>query len=151
MTWLTPKVPGFVAYNNSKIENVTGDGTVYTIVLGQTETNIGTHYNPATGIFDILTTGIHTFNIVLLLSNMTVSFDDVNIRILRTGTAVTWYLHRSDPDKDIVGGSLILNGRIERKLDAGDTIEYQLQVVGDTKTVDIDIGTTFSGRLLTTI
>ena len=147
--WITN--PDFIAYNNAQIPNVTGDGTVYTIVLGQTDANIGTHYNPATGIFTAPTTGIYPFKIVLVLTGMSSAFSDVNIRVLRTGTAATWYLHQSDPDKDFVGNYLILNGSIDLKLDSGDTIEFQVQVVGGTKTVNIEQGTTFSGRLRTKV
>lgn len=146
MTWLTPRVPSFIAYNNAKIENVTGDGTVFPLVLGQVFENIGSHYNTGTGVFAVPITGPYTFKIVTVFMDM--GGTDVDIRVVRTGTAATWYLRHLNPDKVMAGTDLTLNGSIDLVLDSGDTIAFHVQVAGTTKTVDVEVGTIFSGRLV---
>lgn len=142
--------PHFIAYNNAQLPNVTGDGTLYTLPFNQVDANIGGHYNPATGVFTAATTGLYFFNIVLVTVGFNAAHNDFNIRLLTT--TANWYLVQLKPlDIISIGGYIILTGSVEVLMNAGNTARFQVQVVGGTKAIDIQIGSTYSGRLLTRV
>lgn len=69
-TYVTPSATGevnfpgqcsFMAYLSSTATNVTGDGTNYTILYDTELWDIGSNYNPATGIFTAPYTGLYLF------------------------------------------------------------------------------------------
>lgn len=133
---LLPAQTRFGALDNGTISNVTGDGTVYTVVFGSSTFNIGSDYDDSTTytapidgkyLFKskIHATGASTSNTLLTLAFVT--------------TSQTYTLVRVDPAGWVsTGGTVGIDMDLFVELSAGDTVEVDLTMSGGSQVVDIN-------------
>jgi hypothetical protein len=69
---------GFFVYLTNTISNVTGDGTVYTVVFDTVVTNPGGGYSTLTGLYTAPTTGLYSFSSTIFYNGIdTTGWTDV--------------------------------------------------------------------------
>lgn len=143
--------PIFSAYNSTALTNVTGDGTVYTLVLGSTTINVGTSYNTANGIFTAPVTGTYLFTASVQVGNLAVGHTLFDINLV---TSITINSRFSSCNPNVCKsafGNCSQSGSFIVKLTAADTAKVTALVSGSTKTVSVigeATGTTFFAGFL---
>lgn len=142
--------PAFSAFLSAPVANVTGDGTVYTIIYDSENVDQGSDYDNTTGLFTAPVTGVYQFSASVDFGPFAVGHTEANFFIF-TGALVSRVnvLHNPFVTQSTGGGgacgdscSLTIN------LTAGDTVGAALQVVGGAKTVGVQIQSQFSGSLI---
>jgi hypothetical protein len=159
---VTINVPGgatrvnFLAYLNTMVSNVTGDGTNYRVIFDTATVNTGGGYSTGTGIFTAPVTGVYIFSTGTTLTNLNnASFTESGMYISQFGTTP---FVMSDLNifavQDAVSNKYTMNGTVILPLTAGQTASVFVYVSGVSKTVGVDglIATNrqswFSGSLL---
>jgi hypothetical protein len=142
-----PLQPAFLAYKSSTSTNVTGDGTVYTIICDTEIFDQNSDYNNSTGIFTAPVTGRYEFNLACLtVGGSTLT----NFSTLRLNTSNRLYAsYMCIP----FAGSLYSSFSVIADMDANDTAQMDISA-NDTggKIVDVygdsTVTTFFSGNLV---
>src|SRR5271157_5574103 len=131
----------FAAYPSTAQSNVTGDGTVYTVIFDTATVNEGSNYNTSTGIFTAPVAGNYLFNTTVELTGFTsvgtfaaISINSIPVCYVDSYNSI-----------DSAGLGIILSGSIACALSKGATVAVTLQVSGGTKTVSVGGGSFFSG------
>jgi hypothetical protein len=138
-------------YKSSASANVTGDGTVYTLVCDTMIYDARANYNSSTGVWTAGVTGKYTFNCLIELTNIGASHTALDV--ILTTTNRTYYLDVSNPFNMQNGGALVRSYSAVCDMNAGDTATLTLFVAGGAKTVGVygaaapDSRTYFSGTL----
>ena len=145
-----PLQPCFNAYVGATVSNVTGDGTVYTIIFDTALFDVGSNFNTGTGTFTAPVTGKYLLMTMIQLVQLTVvTHTTVVARIVTTafpyyslfdvtaGTALGW----------MIPICVVAN------MTAGDTATVTIEVDGASKVVDVvgtgsQARTYFSGSLI---
>lgn len=147
--------PAFMAYVSGNISNVTGDGTVYTVIFDTKVFDNTTSYNTGTGVFTVPVTGKYYFWTSIFLSTLGAGHTSGTGRIFTPGP-VTNYFYFGNPFANSASGDNILNATMILSLTTADTISVGVQVTGSTKTVTVagqalasGLFTGFGGFLLT--
>lgn len=149
---LKPRQPAFRAFLNINDNNVTGDGTVYTLGTNTALTidfDQGSNFN-TNGTFTAPVTGIYLFQATALLS-MTGAVTGTGYGFVTTLRTYTSTVTRGGSEFDIGGGNFGLSNSVIAFMNAGDTCKYYVYAVGTTKTINISGGsgiTWFGGVLL---
>jgi len=149
-----PRNSYFKAHYSSLVANVTGDGTVYTLIWGAEDWDLNSDYNNSTGVFTAPVTGIYEFIIYITWSGLLSGHTASNIRLQVNGTDVINADQNAGTMRNTGGNDLSLCYVIPLSLTAGDTITATTTVAGSTKVVDIPSDTAplianyFSGRLV---
>jgi hypothetical protein len=143
--------PAFMAYSNSAANNVTGDGTSYTIVCAGEVFDQNNNYNTGTGVFTAPYTGKYQFNCVLGINGLTAAFTAGRFELITSnrnyvGNNMNYGAIRNGVDLD-------LSFSVLADMDAGDTASMQVTVAGSTKTISLRTDAThvynsFSGYLV---
>lgn len=142
----------FSAYRSSYANNVTGDGTLYTIPFDTAVINLSSSYNTGTGVFTAPTTGNYLFsstvNIEGLLSGHTEGIFSFN------GSNYECRFARYNMGAMATSGIFSASGSVIIPMTAGQTMSVFVYVVNSTKVVDV-VGsaapvfyTNFSGYLI---
>lgn len=146
-TRLLPQQPTFSAYLSAPAANVTGDGTIYTVVCDTELSDVGNNYNNATGTFTAPVTGNYVFCTNINAINMG-GAHTVIVTAIQT-TSINFQTQSWDPNSYTAAN---LSGNVVVPLTAGDTASLVLRVLGGAKTVGVNGGaagfTYFSGYLL---
>lgn len=139
----------FSARVSATIPNVTGDGTNYTIIFDDDTINIGSHYNPITGIFTAPVTGLYTFYTNQWLRAINVAHTSGLAFIATTTQLIRIYQGNPGVEKG-AASDMSINGAVLVKLTATDTVSSQISIAAFTKTIDVsNIGETiFGGQLI---
>lgn len=126
--------------------NVTGDGTLVTVIFGNEILDVGSNFNPATGIFTAPLTGNYLFSTCIFLTDCAAG-NKVELLIVTTArnyASETWPTSNISPDLTVIA-----------PMTAGDTAKVQVRVSGGSKVIDIQpsslngSGTSwFSGSIL---
>lgn len=128
---------------SSTANNVTGDGTFYTVLFNNVSSDTAGAYNAGTGIFTVPVKGFYQ-----ILANVTFqavnnpAFNDFLIDISAGSSQIERFgnpyllVNTSSLAGLVVSGGVVCN--------AGDTIKTQVRVSGGAKTVGVDGGSLLS-------
>jgi hypothetical protein len=143
-----PLQPVFDAYLGSGVTDVTGDGTVYTVIFDTELTDIGSNYDNTTGIFTAPVTGKYFFTSSVQATGIGAH---TSAQILIVTTPKSFQGMLINPAAS-AGGQLNIIGSCVVSLTASDTVKITVTFSGSTKTVDIagssSPTTYFSGYLI---
>lgn len=135
----------FSAYTSTSYNNVTGDGTVYTVIFDTADVNIGSAYNAATGVFTAPASGNYLFTATLMLNGFLTSHTDCLCTIQGAFPENRFFwgnggVMAANGDVLNVSGSLLL------KMTAGEIQYVNVQVSNGTKVINVkDFYCIFSG------
>lgn len=151
---LKPRSPAFLAVVSATQSNVTGNGTLYTIINDTAVQNIGSNYNTGTGLFTASAAGTYFFTATVNMGGLNAAHVGGSFFFILNGA--TFYVgqtgspvNQGDPAGDL---SWVASNTLP--LSAGDTVGVVLGVSGGAKVVSIfgtAIGnpvTSFSGFLV---
>ncbi len=131
---LSPLNPAFMAYMDATINNLTGDGTNYTVIPSIEVFDVGGNFTLASGIFTAPVTGIYFFGYNCMMNNMNSSHINfmkiVSSAYTITSNSYKWYTTSS-------GGSAMTNMEAYTSMTAGDTCYFLATAYGSTKTVGL--------------
>jgi len=129
--------PAFsAALSTSTANNVTGDGTTYTIICNTEIFDQGSNYNNSTGTFTAPITGRYFFKIAAMATNLASGSDPYQLKIVTT--ARTYECSYINAGAVRSGGSFCQqSGDALADMTAGDTCTFAIVVAGGTKTVGV--------------
>lgn len=134
-----PLQPVFSAYTSTLL-NVTGDGTVYTILWSNEIFDIGSDYNTGTGTFTASTSGRYRFILNVWISDCdNAAFTSIYTQIVTSNRTYTGC--KEDPyirctQYGSYGqASFVLSALVD--MDAADTCSSKVMVSGHTKTIHV--------------
>lgn len=128
--------PAFSVYvSGATINDVTGDGTPYSIVFDAQTFNIGSGYTLGTSAFTAPVTGRYMFGYQVAVTGATGSNTALQIVIKTTATSFISTFERIANTNQ--GGARYVNGSILCAMSASDTAEIEVTVAGSTKIIDI--------------
>jgi len=132
-----PLQPAFSAYRNASVNNVTGDGTSYTVIFDTEFFDIGSNFDTTTGLFSAPIDGIYIFTGSIFVQNI----DNATMNVGNSSFSFTSGLHTywgMNPANAEQGNSdLVLGGSCIRQLSAGQTAGMLIQISGGTLSVDL--------------
>jgi len=143
------KQSAFAADISANILNVTGAGTVYTILFNRTYFNIGSNFNTGTGIYTAPSAGLYHFSTTVTMTDITAAMTAglVGFFVLGTGpSAGTWQLFRDNAAATVSIGAAAFwryNGSVTVSLATGDQVYVNVMLengAGDTADVSIGSG-----------
>lgn len=143
---------GFFAQVTGGLTNVTGDGTIYTIIYNTEVQDFGGNYNPATGVYTAPYTGWYQFNASAFLNALTASFTSCAIYL----TTPSYEFQANQCNIGAIrNASNQACLQISRTIymTAGQTCVAKVIVSGSTKTVGFvndSVSSTFTGKLVLT-
>jgi hypothetical protein len=126
----------FSAQVGTQIDNVTGNGTAYTIIFNTEQYDYLGEYNNATGVFTAQKTGKYLFNTQV---GFTVTASVSTCSLAFVVSSDEYFVFVGDTDNIYSGaGTITLNGSCVVNLTAGQTIKVVLNISGlGANTVDI--------------
>lgn len=150
-TFTNPTQPSFLATKSADTNDVTGDGTTYTIICN-TEVNDRTgEYDNATGIYTAGVTGDRIFAGSVWLRQIGVLHTGGFAQVVTTGRTFSFNLMNYGAMKDVNNELVLAFCTPPLPMAATDTAVLKVNVSGSTKTVDVGgsgMLTSFGGRLL---
>lgn len=145
-----PLQPAFLAYVNTSIPNVTGDGTVYTIIYDTEVFDQNSDFNLGTSVFTAPVTGRYQFNMMTLLITGTVVISQLG-RIV-TSNNVFRYSGYNNSGATTTG---VMYSSVLCDMDAADTASITVVATDSGGKIDDvagvnagDVRTSFSGNLV---
>lgn len=130
---LKPLNPLFNAVLSATQNNVTGDGTIYTVIYDTETTDVNGDYDNTTGIFTAPVTGKYFLNARNFATGIGLqSTGQTNISTTPANYGVGY---QGPAGSAAAGGNLSLGGGIVVALTAGDTATATMTYSGSTKTV----------------
>lgn len=118
--------------------NVTGDGTIYTILPATNVFDQNSDFNSGTGTFTAPVTGRYQFNFSALLANLGSGHTLGQAQVVTTSR--TFYTAYLNPFVAASSTFFMVNGSILASMTAADTAYFTVIVTGSTKTVGVDGG-----------
>lgn len=146
-----PLQTAFLAFNSATDTDVTGDGTLYTIICDTEIYDQNSDYNNGTGIFTapitaryLLTAGYYLQGVTALHTVVSPSF------VASNRNAAPYYMGGSSATAT---NDLSVCGSTYMDMDAADTAVIKILCSGSTKTVDVygaatDLNTFFGGKIV---
>ena len=145
--YTSPNKSMFQARPSANILNVTGNGTVYSVVFGAEIFDTQNEFDTATGIFTAAKTGKYQFSVGISLSGMS-GATYAQIRLVTSNR--NYDVAFAGAGVISAGGACTFNGSALADMDAGDTAKITVEVGGlGADTADIlQNNTYFSGCLI---
>lgn len=131
--------PAFSAYKSSAASNVTGDGTLYTVICDTEFFDIGNNFNNSTGIFTAPVSGVYMFTFACMITGIGSSHSTYQLQVL-TSTNAYQGAYCSPAACKANGNFLESNMAIAIQLSATNTVTFSIIVAGSTKTVGVNGG-----------
>lgn len=129
----------FSAYLTTTISGATGDGTQVTPAYDGVLSNVGSAYNPATGVFTAPATGVYLFTYISCYNNASAATAFINA--FASGSPENFNFRADQATAaNVTSGSMIQNGSIIVPLTSGTTMQMLLAAYGTTRTVSIEGG-----------
>lgn len=132
---LNPTVFAYVHNGGANLTNVTGDGTLYTVIYDATSIDSGTNFNTGTGTFTAPVTGRYRVTVNNTLTNLGAGHTSAQLTINANGVVSRT---RFNPVAGAVSGSYTASLTGTYIVAAGGTITSQVTVSGSTKTVGLE-------------
>jgi hypothetical protein len=145
-----PKQPGFYAWLNGDLSNVTGDDTMYSIAGTWSEIT-DQNADFSSGIFTAPVTGTYIFYCNISISGLSAAFDVVRCYLQTSNRNHRYYYNGF---AYVTSWPIALhNGVIIADMDASDTAQMKVCVAGGTKVIEVEGNsesqqTNFGGWLL---
>jgi hypothetical protein len=136
--------PCFSAYSNTGPSNVTGDGTIYTVVYDTEVFDQASNFSSTT--FTAPVTGKYSLTYCCTPIDLAVAHTTLIMQIVTT--LHTYTIAEEYPFAVQLGDQITLTGTILANMTAGDTAKTTLYVAGSTKTVSIG-GLAYEGAVAT--
>lgn len=130
-TVIQPIQPSFIVTNSAGAADVTGDGTVYTVVWGNEIRDAASNF--ASNTFTAPITGQYGLQAAVLLRQITTSYTSFIISIVTSNRE-----YRQTYIGTTNFNSLPLSVSCYADMDAGDTATVTITVSGSTKVIDVD-------------
>lgn len=137
----------FLATVGTQIDDVTGNGTEYTVVFNTEVDDYLGEYNNTTGVFTAQRTGKYLFSACISLN---VPFGSTTALVKLVTSNREYELYRgSFADQRDTGSNVTINGAVVADIDASDTARINVTVAGLAgDTVDVRTPSKFSGQWL---
>jgi hypothetical protein len=117
------------------VSNVTGDGTVYTVIFDNVYFDLNSDFNTGTGTFTAPATGIYAFQTQLAITNAGAAHTEAQLTIT---VGVNTYETFLNPFAiQGVGTAATMTCTTVAHMTSGDTATVQIEVSGSTKTVGL--------------
>ena len=132
-----PNAPAFSARLTTDLTNVTGDGTIYTVVFPTTIFDRDSNFNTGTGVFTAPVTGLYQFNFYCTLTGMTSSHTRAYVQIVTTARAYVLQIgspYAEQTSAGFVGYTLTALA----DMTANDTAKAVIEVLGGAKVVSLN-------------
>lgn len=146
---------GFSVNTSAYINDVTGDGTVYTIPFNTVIIDSNSGYNTGTGIYTIPKTGIYHFSSLVLINDLTASHTNMDLNLVfSTGK---YFVGGVCSPANVRNSTTALCATVFGiiSLSANDTVKVTITVYNGTKVVNVGGGANqtpilsgFSGHLI---
>lgn len=148
---LTVPAPGttclFSAYTGPSYNDVTGDGTTYTVIFDTALVNLGSAYNTATGVFTAPVDGNYMFVCTLMLDGFLVAHNETTLTFSGSGHENRFF--RMNGGAISNNGVINVTGSYILPMTAGQIKYVNAYVSGGTKVIDVkDYYSTFAGYLI---
>lgn len=141
-----PVNSAFLAIQASLQTDVTGDGTVVTVIYGSENYDKNADYNTSTGIFTAPVTGRYLLTCSVWLRHIAAGHSNTSLLLVTSNR--TYTIDISDVGNYFgANGDLVFNFAVNADMDAADTANVTVAVSNGTKVVDI-VGGSFSGELV---
>lgn len=127
----------FVAYKSSATANVTGDGTLYTVIFDSTVSNVGAAYNTGTGIFTAPNTGLYYFSATVDPTTFLVTHTTAQMQLIGSVNQYSFAIVNPFNVSNGANNNCQLSGSIAIPMTAGDTMKVTVTVSGGTKTCSV--------------
>lgn len=125
----------FSAYLSSTQSNVTGDGTVYTVLFDTVVVDTASSYNSGTGVFTAPYTGNYLFNASINLDGLDIAHVEGIFSF--SGSVYESRFARYNMGAMATAGTFQQSGSMQIPMTAGDTMTVFAFVNSGTKTVDV--------------
>ena len=128
--------PAFFAYLTNTISDVTGDGTLYTVVF-DTVSQQGSGYDVTTGIFTAPSTGYYMFTYALLFTGVTAAQNTNFSGFLYNTNIATYPANVLNTTASTIADEISSTASIGHFMIAGDTMAINAQINGTGKIVSL--------------
>ena len=132
-----PNQPAFFVGTTNNIDNVTGDGTAYTVLFPTEQFDTGGDYDTSTGKFTAPVAGKYQFNSVLWVGGLTSSHTAVDLTLVTDTTRSAVQLVYLNPYAIASGTDATVGGSCIIDMDAGDYAYIRYTVHNGTKVCDV--------------
>lgn len=146
-----PLQPAFNAYVTGQINNVTGDGTAYSVIFNSELFDQNADFDTSTGVFTAPIAGKYYFNTNISLTGLLSGHTSGRVNIVTTGQTCTIWDGNPYAISD-ASGEIAISGGIFIDMTASGTAYVTVTVSGSTKVVDVrelfTMGSNFQGWLV---
>lgn len=127
--------------------NITGNGvTIDPLIFTQVDFDIGSGYNPATGLYTVPTSGTYLFGAIIVCKGLVINHTSSNFKIIKVNSPLWWVINMTvNPYNCSHGGEYTIAGSGNVYCNAGDTVKMTFWVGGGANQVSLFQDSAFFG------